>query len=319
MEGAERELFERSVRHATETHTADSLDAALAELGWPDALEMHREAAVSTLFSLQGEANATSSAIELVLGNALGLEGPADLGLLLPPLGRVSPPGTGAGPRVAVLGLATFGLGSAKRVRLVSSGDDGWRVVAVDADQLTLRTVRGVDPVLGLVEASGEAEVEEPTPIPGDRWDEAVAVGQLALAHELLGASRRMLSLAREHALERIQFGRPIGTFQAVRHRLAETLIAIEGADAAVSACWDPCTPRTSAIAKALAGRAALGAARNCQQVLAGIGFTAEHPFHRYVRRVLVLDQLLGSSRSLTRGYGAELLATRRLPDLLPL
>jgi len=66
-------------------------------------------------------------------------------------------------------------------------------------------------------------------------------------------------------------------------------------------------------------GRAALGAARNCQQVLAGIGFTAEHPFHRYVRRVLVLDQLLGSSRSLTRGYGAELLATRRLPDLLPL
>ena len=54
-------------------------------------------------------------------------------------------------------------------------------------------------------------------------------------------------------------------------------------------------------MAKALAGRGARTAARHCQQVLAGIGFTTEHEFHRYVRRVIVLDQLFGTSRSLTR------------------
>ena len=53
--------------------------------------------------------------------------------------------------------------------------------------------------------------------------------------------------------------------------------------------------------------------------MLAGIGFTTEHALHRYVRRVLVLDQLFGASRTLTSELGAELLATRRLPAFAPL
>jgi alkylation response protein AidB-like acyl-CoA dehydrogenase len=53
--------------------------------------------------------------------------------------------------------------------------------------------------------------------------------------------------------------------------------------------------------------------------VLAGIGFTAEHPFHRYLRRVLVLDQLFGTARALTEALGREILATRRIAHLLPL
>jgi alkylation response protein AidB-like acyl-CoA dehydrogenase len=60
-------------------------------------------------------------------------------------------------------------------------------------------------------------------------------------------------------------------------------------------------------------------AARHCQQVLAGIGFTTEHPFHRYVRRILVLEQLLGSTRSLTSELGGEILKRAQLPALLPL
>ena len=64
---------------------------------------------------------------------------------------------------------------------------------------------------------------------------------------------------------------------------------------------------------------AALTAARHCQQVLAGIGFTAEHPFHRYYRRILLLDQLFGSAHGLTRDFGEELLQSRQLPALLPL
>ena len=128
-----------------------------------------------------------------------------------------------------------------------------------------------------------------------------------------------MLELARRHALGRVQFGRPIASFQAVRHRLAETLVAVESAEAVLGAAWEDGSPTTAAVAKALAGRGARTAARHCQQVLAGIGFTTEHPFHRYVRRALVLDELFGSSRSLTRELGVELLAARRLPDFAPL
>jgi alkylation response protein AidB-like acyl-CoA dehydrogenase len=125
-----------------------------------------------------------------------------------------------------------------------------------------------------------------------------------------------MLDLSRSHALDRVQFGRPVASFQAVRHRLAETLVALEGAEATLLAAEDPLG---SLLAKAAAGRAALTAARHCQQVLGGMGFTAEHEFHRHVRRVLTLDGLLGSARELTREAGALLLAERAAPRLADL
>ena len=135
-------------------------------------------------------------------------------------------------------------------------------------------------------------------------WPAAVALGQLALGHELVGAGRAMLELARTHALERMQFGRPIGTFQAVRHRLAESLVAVEAAAALLDAAWEDPSPVTAAMAKAFAGRSARTVARHCQQVLAGIGFTTEHPLHLSVRRTIVLDQLLGAGSLLTRQLG---------------
>jgi alkylation response protein AidB-like acyl-CoA dehydrogenase len=129
-----------------------------------------------------------------------------------------------------------------------------------------------------------------------------------------------MLSLARSHALDRTQFGRSIAAFQAVRHRLAETLVALDGAEATlVAAQNDPGDDLGSLLAKAAAGEAALTAARHCQQVLGGIGFTAEHGLHRHVRRALVLDGLLGSARELTREAGALLWEKRSAPRLVQL
>ena len=72
-------------------------------------------------------------------------------------------------------------------------------------------------------------------------------------------------------------------------------------------------------LAKAAAGQAALTAARHCQQVLGGIGFTAEHGLHRHVRRALVLDGLLGSARELTREAGTLLVKERYAPRLVDL
>jgi alkylation response protein AidB-like acyl-CoA dehydrogenase len=138
----------------------------------------------------------------------------------------------------------------------------------------------------------------------------------LALGWWLLGTGRAMLDLARAHALERLQFGRPIASFQAVRHRLAETVVALDGAEATLVAARDDLG---SLLAKAAAGQAALTAARHCQQVLGGMGFTAEHGLHRHIRRALVLDGLLGSARELTREAGALLLETRSAPRLINL
>lgn len=151
--------------------------------------------------------------------------------------------------------------------------------------------------------------VESGDPIP-------LAAGRRALAWWLVGTSRAMLSLAREHALSRNQFGKPVAGFQAIRHKLAETLVAIEGAEAAAQSATDDLG---SILAKAAAGQAALTASKHCQQILGGIGFTAEHDLHRHIRRAYVLDGLLGSSRELTREAGAQVRAQGKAPRLVHL
>ena len=318
IDGAELELFARTLRRATASHTGAALDAALEVVGWRDAMAADARAAVSTLFALQGEDNAVSSALDQVVVEALGFDQGSKAAVVLPALGRCSPPGEIAGERLAIRGLGTTALANRETAVVVARTGGTEVALAVATTDLGLRQVRGLDPSLGLLEVAGgvSCAVKQARPV---GWSFAVARGQLALAHELVGASRKMLELARDHAVQRIQFGRTIGTFQAVRHRLADTLVAIETADTVLAAAWEDGSSQTAAMAKALAGRGARTAARHCQQVLAGMGFTTEHALHRYVRRILVLDQLLGSARVLTHALGAELLRTKTLPPLVPL
>lgn len=140
-----------------------------------------------------------------------------------------------------------------------------------------------------------------------------------ALGWWLVGTARAMLTLARQHALDRVQFGKPIAGFQAVRHRLADTLVAIEGAEATLNLPGVANVDLTALLAKAAAGKAALTAAKHCQQVLGGIGFTEEHDLHHHVKRALVLDGLLGSSRELTKKAGSGLRARGSAPRLVDL
>jgi hypothetical protein len=309
LEGDDLELFERSLRAATEAHASDALDAALVDVGWVDALSFDTRAAVSRLFELQGEACTHSSALDRVVAHALGRDVDERVSVVLPAIGAVDAPGVGT----TVRGLATSVRPS---LLVVASSGDGHVAGVVDASALSTRVVHGVDPGLGMVEVRGEVALADAVAVD---WDAAVQLAQLALAHELVGVSRRALALAREHALERIQFGQPIARFQAVRHRLAETLVAIETAAAVIEAAWLDLTPVTASMAKATAGRSARVAAKHCQQVLAGIGFTTEHDLHLHLRRIWSLDQLFGSSAVLTKRLGKDLLATRTLPPLLPL
>lgn len=320
MDGEDLEIFSRSLTQAVGASTGETLDAALDEVGWRDALDLDPHNAISLLFELQGRVNATSAALDLVMTRAMragaswvhSADGAA---FVLPPLGATSAPARRGPDGLDVRGVATRAVLTAPATLVVSVDDGALAVTTVPTEQLSARTIRGLDPRLGLVEVTGSGVSGPAESPPPDSWAVAVAAGQLAVAHELLGASRTMLQLACDHAIDRIQFGGPIAGFQAIRHRLADAFVAAESADAAIAAAWDV-GDALSPVAKAVAGRSARLVAKHAQQVLAGIGFTTEHDLHLHVRRVLVLDSLLGDARSLTRSMGDELIRSRRLPPM---
>ncbi len=117
-----------------------------------------------------------------------------------------------------------------------------------------------------------------------------------ALAAEAVGVAQRALDLGAEHARERVQFGKQIGTYQAVSHPLAQTFTDVELARSLVYwAAWcvaedDERAPLAAAAAKAFATEAAVAACERSIQVLAGVGFTWEHPLHRFYKRALWLE-----------------------------
>lgn len=322
MDAPERALLAETIRRVTDDAGAGQLDAALSSLGWTDALRADPAAAVAVLFAAQGAANASSSALDEVLRLALG--GTLATGVVLPALGSTDPPGLRRHDDISIRGLGTAALENAATVVVVTADPDrdgARRAVTLETAGLGVRPVHGIDPALGLSEIAADVTVAKNAgeALEPGTWEAALALGHLALGFELAGAGRTMLELARCHALERVQFGQPIAAFQAVRHRLAESLVALEAADALLAAAESDGDPTNAAMAKALAGRAARTVAGHAQQVLAGIGFTTEHPLHRYVRRVLVLDQLLGAGDELTRRLGSDMLAGARLPPALAL
>jgi hypothetical protein len=317
MDAEDRALFAAGLRQATEQHTGTPLDSAIADLGWHDALDEDARAAVELLFELQGKANATSAALDDVLARSLGVVSGA--AIVLPPLGHSTPPAEAIDGRLRVRGVASGAL--RERGRAVLVWEDGTTQLAeVTAEQLDCRPVTGIDPRLGLLEVTADLPIGDLSAAPApEPWHSAVAIGRVALSHELVGACRQMLALARAHALDREQFGRPIAGFQAIRHRLADAYVSVEAAQACVAAAWDEDTAMAAAIAKAVAGAAGATVRKQAQQVLGGMGYTTEHPLHNYVRRTLVLDQLLGAGRTLTRELGQELLTLGDAPALLPL
>lgn len=322
MDAETADLLSQSFQRVFEHGAVAAVEAALEEVGWREALVAEGLAVIPLLFARQGVVNAASGALDDLLTAGLGLPPDAATAFVLPPFGGHSAPGSVQDGNLLVGGLGTARMAMADLAVVVTEEQ---RAVVVETGKLRTRPVKGIDPSLGLVTVEGDGvHVPDVSAAAGADWAGALAAGRLALACELIGASREMLRLAREHALTRVQFSRPISSFQAVRHRLAECLVAIESADAAVSitletAERDRPAPLSAGIAKALAGRNARTVARHCQQVLAGVGFTDEHDFHHYFRRILILDGLLGDARTLTRELGEELLRTRRLPTVPPL
>jgi alkylation response protein AidB-like acyl-CoA dehydrogenase len=123
---------------------------------------------------------------------------------------------------------------------------------------------------------------------------------RVALAAEQVGGAQRCLDMAVAYAKERVQFGRPIGAFQAIKHRLAEAMVRVESAR---SAAWWAAgvadqdagdLPQAASLAKATASEAFFHCAAECLQVHGGVGFTWEYDVHLYLKRARAGEGFLG-------------------------
>jgi alkylation response protein AidB-like acyl-CoA dehydrogenase len=134
-----------------------------------------------------------------------------------------------------------------------------------------------------------------------DALERTLDRARIALAAEQVGGAQRCLDLATAYAKERVQFGRPIGSFQAIKHRLAELMVRVETARSAawwasgVAALGDPVeTARVASLAKAWSSEAFFHCAAECLQVHGGVGFTAEYDVHLYLKRARAGEGFLG-------------------------
>jgi alkylation response protein AidB-like acyl-CoA dehydrogenase len=181
--------------------------------------------------------------------------------------------------------------------RAVDADTAGLILIAADGevrDGTATDMHESVDPARRLfdVSASGESQKADTA--------RAFEFGALATAAQLVGAGQAMLDASVEYAKQRSQFGRVIGSYQAIKHKLADVYIAVEMArplvyGAALSlADASPDTPRDVSAAKAAASEAALLSARSSLQTHGAIGFTQEHDLSLLLLRVQALRSAWG-------------------------
>lgn len=141
----------------------------------------------------------------------------------------------------------------------------------------------------------------------GRLWRGALDSARRAAACEVIGLSRGLLALAVSHVTARVQFGRPIGSFQAVRHRLADAYAALTASQELVDDAWQRRDSTSTAMAFAYACRAHRDVSAQCLQVCGATGMMWEHDLHRYLRRGYALDAFFGPADTLVRELGGSL------------
>lgn len=189
--------------------------------------------------------------------------------------------------------------------------------VAADAPGVSRRALTTLDPTRAVASLSLEAA-------PAECLGEGAAVAEglartrdlarLAVAAEQLGVAQRCLELSVAYTGERVQFGRAIASFQAVKHRCAEMMVRVEAARSAVYGAAatitdDPAAaPREAAMAKSVADEAAFFCAREAIQLHGGVGFTWEYDPHLYFKRAQANGAWLGRGDALLAELAEALL-----------
>jgi len=192
----------------------------------------------------------------------------------------------------------------------VVNGDIADVVVAAGGGRLSRWTRFSAQPVATMDPTRRLARVrpEETEAIGADPGIADTAA--ILLAAEQIGAAERCLELTVEYTKSRVQFGRPVGSFQALKHRMADLYVTVAAARAVVSdACDDP-TPTNAATARLAATDALCAVAAEGIQLHGGIAITWEHDMHLYFKRAHGSAQLLGAPRELLRQLESEVLQT---------
>ncbi|GAB2964236.1 acyl-CoA/acyl-ACP dehydrogenase [Amycolatopsis acidiphila] len=255
-------------------------------------------------------------------------------------------PGIVSGDRIGTLALTEDGgRWDEPGVRLAATGGDGWRLsgrktyvldggaadflvvagrtsagvslfaVEATASGLTREPVEALDPTRSFATVTFDATPARLLGEEGAGWpalSRTLDLGAVYLASEQVGAAQRSLDMAVDHARTRVQFGRPIGSFQAIKHKCADLLVAVElarsaalfAAEAAAEGSSE--APVLASLAKAVCSEGFVRCATENIQIHGGIGFTWEHPAQLYFKRARADEVLLG-----TPGYHRRLLAAR--------
>ena len=198
-----------------------------------------------------------------------------------------------------------------------TSGEDGisFYTVAGDASGLTRTPLATMDQTrkqakLEFKDVEGKLIGTE-----GQGWsvlEKVLDLAAIGLAAEQVGGAQFVLEMAVQYAKDRIQFGRPIGSFQAIKHKCADMLLEVESAKSAsyygswCAAEMNDELPSVASLAKAYCSEAYFHAAAENIQIHGGIGFTWEHPAHLYFKRAKSSELLFGDPT-----YHRELLAQR--------
>ena len=271
----------------------------LVELGWDELVVEEPQLAVSIMAEAQGRHRGSSRLVELEVSRQLGLDP------LREALAFV--PGHLVAPSTSVDVVLTADAASVPFV-IVPVDRNGVVLCRAQLSDLAASAVAGIDVGAGWTRVKGEIDAATATPVDDATWSGAIAAGRLALAHESIGVAQAMLRLAVAHATDRHQFGVPIGTFQAVQHRLADVHVQVESARAIARTAWIDANPDVAAAALMAARRAVESSTEHCHQVMGAIGCTWEHPLHHFIRRGALLSLLLAIDAS---GHDALVVAAR--------
>lgn len=321
-----------SVREVFSSHTtgaAGAVEAALADLGWSDVMAADPVTATRLLFVEQGRAVADTRLLERIVLDTLTTalptdSAPADLlagvsGVLLPR------PRTGCvlstPPRAEglLLGAPT----RSETILVPYTDDGGTRIVVVDASSLDIEDdCAGFDSQTSWLLATTKLEPGSGEGV-GAAWDLSVAAAHRALSAELVGLCSAALDLAVAHVTSRRQYGRPLGSFQSVRHQLSEAHAAIESTASLLSGVEGLLSGDTSEITwassllKHRAGVTQSLVLRRTIQVMGAMGLTHETSMHRFVTRAASLDLLLGDHHHISASIGSAGLGGAPLPRVV--
>jgi alkylation response protein AidB-like acyl-CoA dehydrogenase len=189
---------------------------------------------------------------------------------------------------------------------LVATADGRRHIVPADADGVSVSEEISIDTTRRLSTVNFEGvrvPAEQTLPGHGAEFQRIYLLGAVALAAESTGVAQRALEMAVSYAKDREQFGRPIGTYQAVSHRCAQMLLETENSRSAVyGAAWaadaDPgALPLSASMAKAYASDAGWRVPDASIQVHGGIGFTWEHDLHFFLKRGRANASMYGDAR----------------------